>query len=349
MLKKCNLRILLDEDGGRYRPGEAISGTVELTPLDGIEDTTLTLTLQWQTDGFGEQASGEPQVLTLFEGDFPPGRIQRYPFSFDAPAVVWCAGQLDREKIKVLLKHGANIDAGSSWAAGSYSALQHCVDGSTHEKLSFAEFLIKQGATIDLHSAAGLSRFDIVRELVESSPERAREPGPDGATPLHLAATVEIADFLLDHGADPAALKATFVQNLAYAAERLKAENIKLVIEANNTRDIPGFFLNGTKQAFDIIEETGSDNLFLQYDIDHMQIMEGDLAPTIKANLSKIGHIQLADTPGRHEPGTGEINYPFLFAFLDEIGYQGWIGCEYNPLGDTVEGLGWFAPYRSDS
>jgi len=154
---------------------------------------------------------------------------------------------------------------------------------------------------------------------------------------------------LTPDGADPAVLKATFIENLAYAAERLKSENIRLVIEAINTRDIPGFYLNGSRQAIDIIEETGSDNLFFQYDIYHMQIMEGDLAPTIRANLDKIAHIQLADTPGRHEPGTGEINYPFLFAFLDEIGYQGWIGCEYNPQGDTVEGLSWFAPYRSGS
>ncbi len=152
---------------------------------------------------------------------------------------------------------------------------------------------------------------------------------------------------LTPDGADPAALRSTFVENLVYAADRLKAENIKLVIEAINTRDIPGFYLNGSKQAIDIIEETGSENLFFQYDIYHMQIMEGDLAPTIKAHLDKIAHIQLADTPGRHEPGTGEINYPFLFAFLDEIGYQGWIGCEYNPQGDTVEGLDWFAPYRN--
>ena len=76
-----------------------------------------------------------------------------------------------------------------------------------------------------------------------------------------------------------------------------------------------------------------------------MQIMEGDLAPTIEANLDRIAHIQLADTPGRHEPGTGEINYPFLFEHLDRIGYDGWIGCEYKPAKGTTEGLGWFAPY----
>ncbi len=133
----------------------------------------------------------------------------------------------------------------------------------------------------------------------------------------------------------------TFVENLAFAAGELKKAGILLLIEAINTRDIPGFFLSTTAQGRKVIEDAGSDNLQLQYDIYHMQIMEGDLAPTIEANLSQIGHIQLADTPGRHEPGTGEINYPFLFAHLDRLGYQGWIGCEYKPANSTTEGLGW--------
>jgi hydroxypyruvate isomerase len=96
----------------------------------------------------------------------------------------------------------------------------------------------------------------------------------------------------------------------------------------------------------DIIRDTGSSNIAVQYGIYHMQIMEGDLAPTIQRHLADIGHIQLADNPGRHEPGTGEINYPFLFDFIDRIGYQGWIGCEYIPSTATTEGLGWFDPYR---
>ncbi len=146
-------------------------------------------------------------------------------------------------------------------------------------------------------------------------------------------------------GADAAQLKATFVENLAWAADQFKAEGIKLLIEAINTRDIPGFYLHNTKQAADIIAETGSDNLFIQYDIYHMQIVEGDLAPTIEAWLDQIPHMQLADTPGRHEPGTGEINYPFLFDHIDRIGYDGWIGCEYKPAAKTEDGLGWLKPY----
>jgi len=144
---------------------------------------------------------------------------------------------------------------------------------------------------------------------------------------------------------DPVDAREVFIKNLQYAAPRLKDAGIKLLIEAINTRDIPGFFLNHTKQALDIILAVGSDNLFVQYDIYHMQIMEGDLARTIETNLKLIPHLQLADNPGRNEPGTGEINYPFLFEHLDRIGYAGWIGCEYKPKTTTDAGLGWVKPY----
>lgn len=157
---------------------------------------------------------------------------------------------------------------------------------------------------------------------------------------------VNVLSGLAAEGADPDKLNATFVDNLRFAAEELGKNNIGLVVEAINTRDIPGFFLCGTQQALDVIAATGSDNIKLQYDIYHMQIMEGDLAPTMEKHLSSIGHLQLADTPGRHEPGTGEINYPFLFSFLDKIGYSGWIGCEYIPATTTTEGLSWFEPYK---
>ncbi|WP_416137846.1 hydroxypyruvate isomerase [Halomonas sp. HK25] len=139
----------------------------------------------------------------------------------------------------------------------------------------------------------------------------------------------------------------TLVENLRHAAGKLEAAGIRLIAEPINTRDIPGFFLNRTEQALAIFDEVGSDNLMLQYDIYHMQIMEGDLAPTIEKHLVRIAHVQLADNPGRHEPGTGEINYPFLFAHLDRLGYQGWIGCEYKPAGRTEEGLGWLDAVRS--
>ena len=137
----------------------------------------------------------------------------------------------------------------------------------------------------------------------------------------------------------------TVVENLRYAAAELKKAGIKLVIEPINTFDIPGFYLTGTAQALSILDEVASDgktdNAFVQYDIYHMQRMEGELAATMQKQLARIGHIQLADNPGRNEPGTGEINYAFLFAHLDRIGYDGWIGCEYKPATSTEAGLGW--------
>ena len=133
----------------------------------------------------------------------------------------------------------------------------------------------------------------------------------------------------------------TFIDNLRFAARLLEQSGILLLIEPINTVDIPNFYLSGTQQAVDIIRKVASENLKIQYDIYHMQIMEGNLASKIKQNLGAIGHIQIADNPGRNEPGTGEINFTFLFDFLDAIGYQSWIGCEYKPKGDTVNGLKW--------
>ena len=139
--------------------------------------------------------------------------------------------------------------------------------------------------------------------------------------------------------------RAAFVSNLKFASLKLKEAGVKLLIEPINTRDIPGFYLNRSRQAFELIDEVGSDNIFLQYDIYHMQVMEGDLARTIEENLARIPHMQLADNPGRNEPGTGEINYPFLFEHIDRIGYKGWIGCEYKPKNTTEKGLGWVRPF----
>jgi len=139
----------------------------------------------------------------------------------------------------------------------------------------------------------------------------------------------------------------TFASNVAAAAAELERQGIRLLIEPINTRDIPGFFLNHTQQALDIIAESGSTNLGLQYDVYHMQIMEGDLAWTIEKNLSSIRHIQIADNPGRHEPGTGEIHYPFLFSHLDRLGFTGWVGCEYKPAAGTEAGLAWLRPYQT--
>jgi len=142
---------------------------------------------------------------------------------------------------------------------------------------------------------------------------------------------------------DPFEMNEVLVENLRFAADALARERIKLLVEPINTRDIPGFFLNKTEQAVQLIADVRSSNLFIQYDIYHMQVMEGDIARSLQKHLPRIAHVQLADNPGRNEPGTGEINYPFLFRHLDTLGYRGWVGCEYKPKTTTVDGLGWHA------
>ncbi|WKB55022.1 hydroxypyruvate isomerase [Eleftheria terrae] len=135
--------------------------------------------------------------------------------------------------------------------------------------------------------------------------------------------------------------QATLVQNLRFAAAALQAAGRRLLVEPINTYDIPGFHLSTTRQALALFEQVGSDNLYLQYDIYHMQRMEGELTATLQRLLPRISHVQLADNPGRHEPGTGEIHWPHLFQALDTLGYRGWVGCEYKPRNGTTAGLGW--------
>jgi hydroxypyruvate isomerase len=142
-------------------------------------------------------------------------------------------------------------------------------------------------------------------------------------------------------GVDAVTLRRTFVANLRFAAAELDKAGLKLLIEPINNYDIPGFWLNNTALAISVLDEVGAANAFVQYDIYHAQRYEGELAATMTKHLSRIGHIQLADNPGRNEPGTGEINYAFLFKHLDRIGYSGWIGCEYKPATTTEAGLGW--------
>lgn len=160
-----------------------------------------------------------------------------------------------------------------------------------------------------------------------------------GCRQLHVMAGLK------PRGINEQTMRETYIANLRFAGKELAKNGIRLLIEAINTRDIPGFYLNYSRDAIDILHYADVPNLYFQYDIYHMQIMEGDLAQTIARHLPKIGHMQLADTPGRHEPGTGEIHYPFLLDHIDRIGYQGWIGCEYRPAGKTEEGLGWARPY----
>lgn len=141
-------------------------------------------------------------------------------------------------------------------------------------------------------------------------------------------------------------IQLTLVENLRYAANMLAKEDILLLIEPINHFDIPGFHLTGTQQALALIDCVGSNNIKIQYDIYHMQRMEGELTQTMTTWANKIGHFQIADNPRRGEPGTGEINYDFIFKFIDKSGYDGWVGCEYKPLTTTEAGLSWINQYR---
>lgn len=142
-------------------------------------------------------------------------------------------------------------------------------------------------------------------------------------------------------GVDDALLRATLIDNLRFAAHALAEVGMRLLVEPINRHDIPGFYLARSDDAIALIDAVGADNLFLQYDIYHAQRSEGELAATIARHLPRIGHMQLADNPGRHEPGSGEINFPWLLRHIDQLGYQGWIGCEYNPAAGTLDGLKW--------
>ena len=141
-------------------------------------------------------------------------------------------------------------------------------------------------------------------------------------------------------------LTAVYGANLAYAAEECAKAGVKPIIEPINHRDIPGFFLNTTDQAAAIIAAVGPEKLGMQFDLYHCQITEGDVVKRVEKHLPLIAHMQVADTPGRHEPGTGEVNWPFVFKTIDALGFRGWIGCEYRPAGETLAGLSWFAPYK---
>ncbi len=146
---------------------------------------------------------------------------------------------------------------------------------------------------------------------------------------------------LLPDEADRPTYRATYIDNLKYAAAETAKHDITLLIEPINTRDIPGYFLNTQADAHAIREQVGAANLKVQMDFYHVQIVEGDIAMKLRRYLPQVGHIQIAGVPGRNEPDTGEINYPYLFRLLDELGYAGWVGCEYRPAGNTVAGLGW--------
>jgi hydroxypyruvate isomerase len=135
--------------------------------------------------------------------------------------------------------------------------------------------------------------------------------------------------------------RATLVDNLRYAAQHLARHDLVLLVEPINTYDIPGFYLSTSAHTVDVLDEVGEPNTGLQYDIYHMQRMEGNLVDTMERLHSRIAHVQVADAPDRHEPGTGEINFPFVLGALDRLGYDGFVGLEYRPTGTTETSFGW--------
>ena len=161
-----------------------------------------------------------------------------------------------------------------------------------------------------------------------------------GNETLHVMAGLTVA------GVDRARQRAVYMNNLAYAADQAASLGVTIVIEPINTRDIPGFFLNRQDEAQAIRAELGKPNLKVQFDLYHCQIVEGDLATRLRRDMPTIGHIQIAGVPDRHEPDTGEVNYNYLLGLIEELGYAGWIGCEYRPAGKTSAGLGWFEAWR---
>ena len=152
---------------------------------------------------------------------------------------------------------------------------------------------------------------------------------------------------LLPVGADIELHRATYLVNLKYAAQAVGEHGIELLIEPINGRDMPGYFLVTQTQGHALRLESGASNVKVQMDFYHTQIVEGDIAMTFRNNFDGIGHVQIASVPTRHEPDDGEVNYPYLFRLLDELGYQGWIGCEYRPRGRTEDGLGWLVAYNN--
>lgn len=162
-----------------------------------------------------------------------------------------------------------------------------------------------------------------------------------GARRLHVMAG------LVQAGSERQRQRDVYVANLAYAAQQAALHGIEVLIEPINTRDMPGYFLTHQQQAHAICREIGASNLNVQCDLYHCQIMEGDLAMTLRRDIAGIGHIQIAGVPQRHEPDGGEVNYPYLFSLIDELGYQGWVGCEYRPRASTSEGLKWLRAVRT--
>ena len=216
-------------------------------------------------------------------------------------------------------------------------------------KEQLAAALEENGLTQVLHNLPA-GNWDAGDRGIATDPERAAEfrDGVGRAVSTRQRCAARLLNCLVGiprPQEDVATIRRTVVENLRHAASALQEAGIKLLIEPVNDKDIPGFWLTRAEQGNALIDEVGSDNVFLQYDFYHQSRMDGELAATWRRFKDRIAHIQVADNPGRNEPGTGEINFPFLFDLLDREGYAGWIGCEYKPAAATSAGLGWASGY----
>ncbi len=223
-----------------------------------------------------------------------------------------------------------------------------------HEKAVLAEVVMTSGVEVVLFNLPA-GNWAAGDRGIACHPERKAEFQDGVGRAIEYAAALGCTQLNCLAGAVPPGLTfreralETLVDNLRFAAAVTQRADIRLLMEPLNTRDNPGYLVPTTREALQVIDAVDSRNLFLQYDVYHAQVMEGDLVRTLEQNIARIGHIQVADNPGRHEPGTGEINFPFLFARLQQLGYAGWIGCEYAPsggTGETLDSFRWLEPYR---
>lgn len=212
-----------------------------------------------------------------------------------------------------------------------------------------AEQLAKHKLQMVLHNLPA-GNFEKGERGLGCLPDRMGEFQDSVGKAIAYAKTIGCRQLNCLSGIPPAAASAdkvetTFIDNLRFAAKALEQAGMRLLVEPINTIDIPGFYLTNTRQALKLFDAAAHPNIWLQYDIYHMQVMEGDLTRTIRTHLKRIAHMQFADNPGRNEPGTGEIHFPNLFRFIEETGYSGWLGAEYKPAKTTEAGLGWAKPY----
>ena len=241
------------------------------------------------------------------------------------------------------------LDRFDAAAAAGFEAVEFLFPYA-HPAQEIRKRLDANGLQLVLHNLPA-GNWDAGERGIACLPERTDEFRSGVARALEYAAVLGVRQLnclagKAPTGADPALLQRTLVDNLRYAALELRCSGLQLLLEPINAYDIPGFFVNRTDHALALLDEVGLDNVWLQYDIYHAQRTEGELAATLTRHLKRIAHIQVADNPGRHEPGTGEIHWDFLFRHIDALGYAGWIGCEYKPAAGTQAGLGWLRSHQ---